>query len=255
MKTTGHSIKLFWPVHLAALIGTICLFLYGDLSYLWLWPVGWVLISGLGSAIGLHRVLSHKCIPEMSSFTRKVLTLLGCMAGQGSPIFWVALHRGYHHSHADTLRDIHSPIHGKFHAYLSWSWKITPTDVSLKYAVDLLRDKFQVWVHTNYYRIVWGVILVTALINWQVAVGLILIPMITGIHQEACVNLFCHWNGLGYRNHEIKDNSTNVPLLGYFAWGQGWHNNHHKHPANFNFGEKWWEFDPCMIFYPILKRI
>ena len=119
----------------------------------------------------------------------------------------------------------------------------------------MLRDKFQVWVHTNYYRIVWGVILVTALINWQIAVGLILIPMITGIHQEACVNLFCHWNGLGYRNHEIKDNSTNVPLLGYFAWGQGWHNNHHKHPANFSFGEKWWEFDPCMIFYPILKRI
>ncbi len=251
----GHAEKMFWPVHILAVVMFAVLYNYGDLNYLWLWPIGWVLISGLGSAIGLHRVLSHKGIPEMSAFTRKVLTILGCMAAQGSPIFWVALHRGYHHSHSDKPRDVHSPIHGKWIAYLGWMFKLKPEDINFKYAVDLLRDPFQVRVHKHYYKIVWAILAVALLINWQIATCLLLLPMVTGIHQEACINLFCHMNGFGYRNHDTTDQSRNVPLLGYFAWGQGWHNNHHKHPANYNFGEKWWEFDPCMIFYPILKRI
>jgi len=25
--------------------------------------------------------------------------------------------------------------------------------------------------------------------------------------------------------------------------GEGWHNNHHAHPADAQFGKKWWEFD------------
>ena len=256
MRQLRHEEKIFWPVHLLAIVMSIVLYKYGDLNYLWLWPVGWTLISGLGSAIGLHRMLSHRGLPTTSKFTKKVLTILGCMAGQGSPIFWVALHRGYHHSHADKPRDIHSPIaHSKWTAYLGWMFNLQPDTVNLKYAVDMLRDPFQVSVHKHYYKIVWAIIAIAMLINWQIATCLIILPMITGIHQEACINLFCHWDAFGYRTHDIDDHSRNVPVLGYFAWGQGWHNNHHKHAGNFNFGEKWWEFDPCMIFYPILKRI
>ena len=46
-------------------------------------------------------------------------------------------------------------------------------------------------------------------------------------------------------------------ILGYTAWGQGWHNNHHYDPKSFDFGKvvsgKWWEWDPVRIFIPFLK--
>jgi stearoyl-CoA desaturase (delta-9 desaturase) len=76
-------------------------------------------------------------------------------------------------------------------------------------------------------------------------------------HQENLVDLFGHTPAAGYRNFELKDLSTNVPILGIFAWGQGWHNNHHKDPKSFDFGSgvsgKYWEYDPCTLFKWLLK--
>jgi stearoyl-CoA desaturase (delta-9 desaturase) len=73
------------------------------------------------------------------------------------------------------------------------------------------------------------------------------------------VNVLGHRKGfIGYRNCETKDNSQNNIILGYLAWGQGWHNNHHYDPKSFDFGTrisgKWYEFDPCKIFLPFLKE-
>jgi fatty-acid desaturase len=45
--------------------------------------------------------------------------------------------------------------------------------------------------------------------------------------------------------------------MGLLTWGQGWHNNHHYAPGNYDFGSgtsgKWWEFDPCKLFLPLLR--
>jgi stearoyl-CoA desaturase (delta-9 desaturase) len=80
-----------------------------------------------------------------------------------------------------------------------------------------------------------------------------------GSIQDNLVNVFGHSKGgIGYRNYETKDNSYNNLFLGYFAWGQGWHNNHHYDPKSFDFGKgvsgKWWEWDPCKIFTPLLRN-
>ena len=47
----------------------------------------------------------------------------------------------------------------------------------------------------------------------------------------------------GYRNFETTDQSKNNFILGYLAWGEGWHNNHHHNQKKFHFQCKWWEFD------------
>jgi stearoyl-CoA desaturase (delta-9 desaturase) len=82
------------------------------------------------------------------------------------------------------------------------------------------------------------------------------LPTVLALHLEGMVNLFCHSN-YGYRNFETKDNSRNVFLLGLLNWGNGWHNNHHHNQSSYDFGtnisKKWYEFDPCKIFIPILK--
>jgi stearoyl-CoA desaturase (delta-9 desaturase) len=79
-----------------------------------------------------------------------------------------------------------------------------------------------------------------------------------GLLQDNMINVFGHIKaGIGYRNFETNDNSHNNIIMGLLTWGQGWHNNHHYAPGNYDFGSgtsgKWWEFDPCRLFLFLLK--
>lgn len=256
MINNPHVKNITIPVHILFVVAVMSMITFHDWIWLWAVFVGWIMFSGLGIAIGFHRILSHKALP-VNDKTKKVLTILGMFGCQGSAIFWAAMHRGYHHPHADTEKDFHSPYYGKWSAYMGWMTKLKPTDVNLKYAVDLLRDPFQVYVHKHYNKIIWLTVIAVALIDIRLALYGMIIPMTLAQHQENLVDLFGHTPKAGYRNFDLPDWSTNVPVLGLFAWGQGWHNNHHKSPGSFDFGTgvsgKWWEFDPCRLFKPFLK--
>jgi fatty-acid desaturase len=217
-----------------------------------LWPVTiglWVLISGLGIATGFHRVYSHRT-HDVKPWLDNTLLALGTLGGQGSSVSWVAVHRGYHHRFSDTPKDLHSPSNGIWSALVGWYWRMTPDTINHKYAVELLRRPNHVWVHKHYMHIMWTVMAATFFLPlgwlWWSALFLSLV-------QDNAVNLFCHLRWAGYRNFDTKDNSVNVPYLGFLGWGQGWHNNHHEHPSKFLFGVKWWEVDPCALFLPLLS--
>lgn len=256
--------KSFWFQFIPAMIIgsiTIALFALGiiPLYYLWFTFVMWILVCGLGIAVGYHRVFSHKT-HKLPAWKESIILFFATFAGQGSSIFWVALHRGYHHPFADTQRDIHSPVaYGKLHAFVGWYRTITERDspISIKYAFDLLRKPNHLWFHKNNMRILWGVPLFVALFDWRLALSAFGLVTMIGLLQDNSVNVYGHIKGwIGYRNFDTKDNSQNNPILGYLAWGQGWHNNHHYKASAFDFGSgvsgKWWEFDPCRIFKPFL---
>lgn len=221
----------------------------------------WALISGLGVAVGYHRVFSHKT-HHLPTWKENIILFFATFAGQGSSLFWVALHRGYHHPHSDKEKDLHSPVvYGKFHAFMGWFIDNTESKniVSLKYAVDLLRKPNFIWFHEWHYHLLWAVPLVVMIIDWRLAFVLFWIPGAIGTLQDNLVNLYGHYKGItGYRNFDTKDNSHNNVVLSYLTWGQAWHNNHHYSPASYDFGKsvsgKWWEFDPCIIFLPFLGK-
>ena len=189
------------------------------LVYLWASFVMWVMISGLGVAVGYHRVFSHRT-HKLPTWKENIILWLGAMSAQGSALFWVAVHRGYHHPYADTKRDIHSPVaYSKWHAFMGWLNPDTCKKVNLRYSMAAC-----------------------------------FLPGLLGLLQDTLINVVGHTKLLiGYRNFETKDNSHNNLIFGYLAWGQGWHNNHHHNPKAFDFGGKrWWELDPCRIFKPFL---
>lgn len=256
--------RAFWfsfvPMTLLGIL-TIILLAIGTipLYYLIYTFIGWVLVGGLGIAVGYHRVFSHKT-HNLPRWKENVLLFLSVFAGQGSSIFWVAIHRGYHHSHADTPKDLHSPLDGIWHAFAGWFSKMTENNpiVNTKYAVDLMRKTNHVWFHKYQQRILWLVPLVVCLFDWKLAfTGFFLVTAIS-LAQENLINVVGHLKcGIGYRNFDTKDNSYNNFIIGYLGWGQGWHNNHHHSPGSYDFGTsvsgKWWEFDMCRIFLPLLK--
>ncbi len=247
----------FVPFVLMAAV-TVYLIVHGTISasYLWGTIVAWALISGLGIAVGYHRVFSHKT-HDLPAWKENIILFCAALAGQGSSITWTAIHRGYHHKHSDTEKDPHSPVaHGWWHAFFGWTLGITEAAnvVNMKYAIDLLRKPNHVWFHKHQMKILWGApFLVAFFFDWKAALVWFCLPTGLCLLQDNLVNVFGHTKALiGYRNFDTQDNSQNNFLLGYFGWGQGWHNNHHALPAQFNFGVSWWEVDPCVIFLPFL---
>ena len=66
------------------------------------------LIGCFGISIGYHRYLAHKSFEFRWSWLQWPCLLFGCLAGTGSPLGWVAVHRE-HHRHSDRPGDPHSP--------------------------------------------------------------------------------------------------------------------------------------------------
>jgi fatty-acid desaturase len=252
--------KYSWFGFVPFLIGglTTVIFLFNktiDPVYLFATVIGWVLISGLGIAVGYHRVFAHNTHPNLPIWKENLLLFLGALGGQGSSITWATIHRGYHHRWSDTSKDLHSPRRGLYHAFFGWTTKITENNpqINFKYAANLLRKPNHLWFHRHQLTILWATPLLISIIDWKLSLTLIVLPVSMSLLQDNLVNIFGHLKcGIGYRNWNTSDNSQNNMILGYFGWGQGWHNNHHYQPQCYDFGSgisgKWWEIDPCRIF-------
>jgi hypothetical protein len=55
--------------------------------------------------------------------------------------------------------------------------------------------------------------------------------------------------------NEVDDRSTNVPLLGLLALGEGWHNNHHAFPRSASHGLTRWEIDPSAMVIGLMEKL
>jgi stearoyl-CoA desaturase (delta-9 desaturase) len=70
----------------------------------------------------------------------------------------------------------------------------------------------------------------------------------------SAVNSLMHTFGARpYRTQD--DNSRNLGVMAWLAWGEGWHNNHHAFPYSAAFGLRWFEFDPGYIFIRLLALL
>jgi fatty-acid desaturase len=217
----------------------------------------------LGINIGYHRLLTHRGF-TCPKWVERTLSILGCCCGQDSPAYWVAIH-GRHHHYADEPPDPHSPIRSFFWGHVGWlltkSNELDRHPLMDRYARDLKRDPFHALLlkHDNWIFIAiasWilfyiggyafaaltGASMADAIqfglsvFIWGAVVRTVLV-----LHFTWAVNSAAHlW---GYRNYETSDDSRNNFLVGIFAAGEGWHNNHHADPRSARHGHRWWELD------------
>jgi len=249
-----YILAVWFPYHIAAIIAIV--FAVAT-EWSWWYPVtalcGWVLLDGVGNNLTLHRFLSHKSWTPYK-WVEPFLLWASVMVGEGSPLWWAALHRGHHHRVSDQPgKDFHTPVgNGRWWSYMGWQFAVKQDTVSFRYAVDLLRDRRVVFCHENYNKIIFGTLLLsTLLFGLTFTVWFFVIGSLMSLHADGLVNTFGHVSSAGYKNSDNGDQSTNVWWIGYFHWGSGWHNNHHAKASSFDFGSsvsgRWHEFDPCMI--------
>jgi fatty-acid desaturase len=254
MKNYRYLVFVWLPLHLLC----VSMIWLTDVSItnLLYFLIGYVLIGGLGVNIGLHRWASHRSL-EVKKSIEPMMIYCSLMSCQGHPLWWAAVHRGYHHKNADNEFDPHSPQHGLWHAFHGWILNHDPSAVNFKFVTDLLRNNF-LKRSVKFYEII---ILITWIIVGIISLDFLLwgliLPAFCFLHLEGLVNSLCHGK-IGYRNFSTNDHSTNNIILGYLNWGNGWHNNHHHKPSSFDFGKSisgnTWEFDPSRLLLPFVKK-
>ena len=215
--------------------------------------------GGIGITLCYHRLLTHRSFKAPK--------------WQGGPIQWVGVHR-LHHAESDLELDPHSPKHGFTWAHMLWCMLKAPVSHldAAGACKDLLRDPVlrlldkYFWVPqfvfiaalagAGYFigeamnpgtpgtgsQLAWSWVL------WGVAVRIVLV-----YHGTWFVNSASHtW---GYRNYETPDHSTNLWWVAVWAFGEGWHNNHHAHQSSARHGMRWWEFDLTWQVIKVLKLV
>ena len=216
--------------------------------------LGYFLYGCLGIVVTYHRQLTHDSYKTNTLLTN-IFSILGCFAGTGSPLAWVAIHIN-HHLKSDKPDDPHSPLYKGIKIFtLDY---VNEVDNDTKWRMrKLVTNRFQQFLHRYYFAIIafYSVILfaiggfwLMVFLHWTPA-------LVTGLMSNV-VNYVGHkpnWLG-GYRSYNLNDQSTNNWLWSIPSWGEAWHNNHHRFPRDYTFTKQWWELDISGIIIKLIKK-
>lgn len=232
-------------------------------------------LFGQAITMGYHRLLTHRSFGTRLWFEHLLVVLAMC-SFEDTPARWVATHR-VHHAHSDEENDPHSPLVHAFWAHMGWllvhNRTLHAASSYEKYARDILRDPFYMWLERRPWRIaaiylahavllavvafgigwwLWGasaaIWFAASVVVWGVIGRTLLVWHITW-----SVNSLTHL--FGYRNHETDENSRNNWFVAMVSAGEGWHNNHHHDPKCCTVSHRWWELDVTHLEIRLLKRL
>merc|ERR1712087_160494 len=175
--------------------------------------------------------------------------------GQGGPLEWVSDHR-YHHLHTETPLDPHSSYEGFYWSHIGWMLDAEVYNQRCsdrRNVADLEKQPFYRHLQKQY---IWHVVahfgMVFAvgglpLLCWR-ALGVALLYHVTWF-----VNSAAHlW---GKQEYATGDQSRNNWWVGFLAFGEGWHNNHHAFEYSARHGLGKGQFDITWILISLLKRV
>lgn len=235
-------------LHIVSAIGLgICIYI-NDYSYLIVSLLVYWAIGILGINVGYHRLLSHRSF-KTHRWIEKILSIIGTITVVGSPLAWTAVHRQHHRS-AESDNDPHSPYKlGNIKAWFG-IWNYVRIDAKL--VNDLRKDRFQRFLHRNYLAIQIIYCTLLALVDPLYIIFVYAVPACLCLHSTSAIIVIAHRHG--YRTHETKDHSRNSWIANLITLGEGWHNNHHARPWNWNNQERWWEFDIPALVIRLIKQ-
>jgi stearoyl-CoA desaturase (delta-9 desaturase) len=203
---------------------------------------------------GFHRLFSHRTYKTGRIF-QFIMAFTGTAAYQKGPLWWSSHHRR-HHLHADTERDLHSPLtRTLWRSHVGWFLSRDSRATDFKLIPNLLKHRDLRWLDSYYSVPPLLLALATYLLGsvleryapglgttgWQMLIWGFFISTVLLYHGTFTVNSLAHI--FGSRRFETADNSRNNFLVALITLGEGWHNNHHHYPSAERQGLYWWELD------------
>ena len=222
------------------------------------WTSGIIMLAlinlrGYAITVGFHRYFSHRAF-RTYRWLQFLIALVGCTAIQRGPLWW-ALHHRRHHAHSDTPYDVHSPVtQGFWHAHMGWLFDVVSLDPDYRTMRDFTRYPELVWLEK-----LWmfpGFLLAGAcflLDGWAGLIYGFCLGSVIMMQFAFAVNSLGHLTGP--RPYATADGSRNNWVLGFLAFGDGWHNNHHRFPRLASHGLRWYEWDPSYRMILVLEKL
>ena len=231
------------------------IFLYGiNFSSVGLIVLGYFLYGCLGIVVTFHRLLTHQSFKTHPIF-EKIFSILGCLAGTGSSIAWVAIHIN-HHLKSDKPEDPHSPYYKGYKIFfLDYESEVnTMTKWKMK---EIITDKFHQFLHRFYFLIIITWVAILYMIGgFYLLTFFYFVPLFITAFMSNIVNYIGHkpnWLG-GFRTYNLADQSTNNWIFAIPSWGETWHNNHHRFPRNYSCGQGRWQIDISAMIITLIRR-
>jgi stearoyl-CoA desaturase (delta-9 desaturase) len=211
--------------------------------------VSFYMLNILGVWMMLHRYYSHKSF-ELGPVLKWLFSLIALLAGRGSILGWVYLHR-LHHAYSDQERDPHSPHNLGYKLFGFGHMKKQEGEMKIFLVKELMTPE-QLFIHKWYILLLLPVLLTFALIDLQTFYWAWVLPATLIQVSTSNFNYFGHI--AGYRNHSTKDQSRNNALLWPIILGEAWHNNHHADAKNYSTQHKVWEIDPLAWLITLVRQ-
>ena len=215
------------------------------------------LLGSIGICLGYHRLLTHRSL-VLPKWLEYPIAILGALAIQGGPIFWVAGHRLHHAYTEDEDKDPYSASRGFWWSHVLWILyprpKFFAQDAYKKYAPDLAREPFYQWL--DRYHLLLQIplgLLLYSLGGWSFIIYGMFLRSVLLWHSTWLINSASHLRG--YRTFEVEDGSRNLWWAAILTYGEGWHNNHHAYPNVVKAGWQWWEIDVTWWSIQTLKTL
>jgi fatty-acid desaturase len=176
-------------------------------------------------------------------------TTFAVLAGRGSPLGWVYIHR-IHHATSDTEKDPHSPHYDTF-KFIGFKPIQENTKIN-HFIVKELLTAAHIKIDKYYLLLILSFLVLLFIINFNLIFYMWAIPVFLVSVTQTMFNYFAHMKG--YRNFETTDQSTNNPYLWPFILGDAWHNNHHANAANVSTKVLKYEYDPISVLINFIKQ-
>jgi stearoyl-CoA desaturase (delta-9 desaturase) len=215
------------------------------------------LFGSIGICLGYHRLLTHRSL-QVPKPLEYAIALIGVLALQGGPIFWVAGHRMHHLHTEDPDKDPYSSQRGFWWSHMLWMIYPHPDYFEFeryqKFAPDLARDPVYRFLDRYFllFQIPLGLVLY-ALGGWSFVMYGIVVRVVLLWHSTWLINSATHL--VGYRTFDSDDNSRNLWWAAILTYGEGWHNNHHAYPNVAKAGWQWWEIDMTWWAIQVLRKL
>ena len=241
-----HNIKLLRTVQVLAWLSVPFVLLFPFTFNLTAFLIGLFFITALGSSAGLHRYFGHKSF-RTGPIRHWFLAFVTTLSTQGSIALWVVYHRA-HHVYSDTKDDPISPTFvGFWRSFFSIQDVSNYKEIRPRFIVAELKDPAVKFFHDWYWATIVAYIVLLSVIDITLVINMYLLPVFMVRFTFGLQNTFGHGYPKldSYKNHVTKDNSVNSPLVNIltFCLGETLHNNHHANPGNYNYRERWYEFD------------
>lgn len=210
-----------------------------------------------------HRCFSHRAF-RANRAVQFLFAFLGAAATQRGPLWWAAQHR-LHHAHADTDADPHASRRGFWWSHMLWFLCRANYRTPLYRVRDLARFPELAWL--NRFDLAAPMVFAAGMFalgealeprfpetsGWQMLVWGYVIPTVALMHATFMVNSLSH--RMGRRRFATADGSRNNTWLALLTFGEGWHNNHHRHAASARLGFYWWQLDLGWLGLKLLEKL